>query len=749
MTEDYSANSNASGIKRKPFNIGLTMAGAVSAGAYSAGVFDFLMEALNEWQAAKDRGDAGIPRHEVYISTISGASAGGITGALGLLSVASGIQPGSEPATGADTGGRRAGTRPAKSSPTSFGSPIRRCLPGLFDAWVKGPRFLPEKGIGRSAFLDTRDVEAATPIASLLDSSLLTTIAETAVDRFAPARRSYPFFTDPVHLFLTLTNLDGVPYVMPFSADGSAGHYMVNHADRVHYAVHGVGAPAFPDADCQWLARWGDSGQPLDLAQPLPVKSPQRQRFVESVLATSAFPFGLRPRQIAMPARDYQTRAWPIEETYRNNQARPIMPAWPSTPGWSGATQTHFVAVDGGATDNQPFELARWTIRNLDLQENPRGSREADRAVVMVDPFGQGQPFDVSRIQGDRKKDLVLSYVLKSLLPALTNQARFKMTDLVQANDEHTYSRFLVSPIRSAGTDPQGRHVSARPSLASESLYAFSGFIDQRFREHDFQLGRRNCQNFLRRHFVLHKSNPVFCDVMRADDIDPYYVQAGSDFGAQPGGQEMDDYRPIIPLTGSARVECASPVWPRIEENRLDLLERAIRTRLDMLAISAINATIGYPLWNMAARWIWRRFKREEIVGIIRQTIESSLYKGGQIMAPGGDKRAPSAVPTATDIVLGALADPSWDFRTVAGIRDQLAAECSAGGADSKPLDEREIATALSELSGRTYAAPSRPGRPLAFTLRHRKPWLRNGLTRWLANPNRWVYDDRHERSKP
>ena len=39
------------------FNIGLAMAGAASAGAYTAGVFDFLVEALNEWQKAKVRGD--------------------------------------------------------------------------------------------------------------------------------------------------------------------------------------------------------------------------------------------------------------------------------------------------------------------------------------------------------------------------------------------------------------------------------------------------------------------------------------------------------------------------------------------------------------------------------------------------------------------------------------------------------------------------------------------------------------------
>ncbi len=35
------------------FEIGLTMAGAVSAGAYSGGVLDFLLQALDAWEQEK------------------------------------------------------------------------------------------------------------------------------------------------------------------------------------------------------------------------------------------------------------------------------------------------------------------------------------------------------------------------------------------------------------------------------------------------------------------------------------------------------------------------------------------------------------------------------------------------------------------------------------------------------------------------------------------------------------------------
>ena len=40
------------------FQIGLALAGAISAGAYTAGVLDFLFQALDEWERARGTGDA-------------------------------------------------------------------------------------------------------------------------------------------------------------------------------------------------------------------------------------------------------------------------------------------------------------------------------------------------------------------------------------------------------------------------------------------------------------------------------------------------------------------------------------------------------------------------------------------------------------------------------------------------------------------------------------------------------------------
>ena len=61
--------------RRRRFDLGLVMAGAVSGGAYAAGVVDFLIQALDAWHAAKADRAGAMPEHDVRIRAMSGASA--------------------------------------------------------------------------------------------------------------------------------------------------------------------------------------------------------------------------------------------------------------------------------------------------------------------------------------------------------------------------------------------------------------------------------------------------------------------------------------------------------------------------------------------------------------------------------------------------------------------------------------------------------------------------------------------------
>ena len=103
------------------YEIGLAMAGAISAGAYSAGVVDFLFQALHEWELAKRDDPGKMPNHSVCIRAAAGASAGSITAALAAVAVAGGL-------------------RPQKVADVKDGEQPYQCVvPALYKAWVTLP----------------------------------------------------------------------------------------------------------------------------------------------------------------------------------------------------------------------------------------------------------------------------------------------------------------------------------------------------------------------------------------------------------------------------------------------------------------------------------------------------------------------------------------------------------------------------------------------------------------------------------
>ena len=58
-----------------PFEIALVMAGAISGGAYTAGVLDFLIQAMDAWEEEKRLRPQDTLRHEVRLRAMSGSRA--------------------------------------------------------------------------------------------------------------------------------------------------------------------------------------------------------------------------------------------------------------------------------------------------------------------------------------------------------------------------------------------------------------------------------------------------------------------------------------------------------------------------------------------------------------------------------------------------------------------------------------------------------------------------------------------------
>src|SRR5580698_2891294 len=181
------------------FRLGINMAGAVSAGAYTAGVLDFLIEALDAWYAAKQQGQA-VPMHEVSIDVFAGASAGGMCAAIASVMVQGDFDHIHDPN--------------AQNTSNRF-----------YESWVNK--------IDITRLLEKNDLKDNEPVYSLLDCSIIDEIAEYALVPGNPKRRAY--ISPNLTLFLTLTNLSGIPYSLNDVASGSLEESTLYHADRLRF----------------------------------------------------------------------------------------------------------------------------------------------------------------------------------------------------------------------------------------------------------------------------------------------------------------------------------------------------------------------------------------------------------------------------------------------------------------------------------------------------------------------------------
>ncbi|HKJ45484.1 MAG TPA: patatin-like phospholipase family protein [Balneolales bacterium] len=554
-----------------PFEIGLVMAGAISAGAYTAGVIDFLLQALNEWESAIERNEPHVPRHEVRLKVIAGASAGGMTGAI----VSAMINGSYSPIT----------VLPGRE-PTSHEVKHNQ----LYNAWVRS--------IDISKLLKTNDLASKnSPVLSILDSTVLENIAKETLS-FIPNNQRPRWLSDQLQLYLTLTNLQGIPYDIGFLGNSGKSEYSVDqHGDYMHFTLSHDNPH---DKEAVWL-------------KPNDPSHTHWQILKESALATGAFPGGLAPRFIQRPFSNYDYRKWTIAQRPDNFGPHfdcirqvPIHPAWPE----HHSDIYNFVSVDGGVMDNEPFDLAHDCLAGED-GFNPREPDQTHRAILMVDPFPNNKKSAL--LAASDFKDYDILKVFGKLYGSLIDQARFKPEDLILANSSDIFSRYLIAPSRRNPDDTIAPH-----PIASGCLGGFGGFLSEKFRIHDFQLGRRNCQLFLRKHFVLPldkaRNNPVFSNY------------SDSDFDRLSLDENGKRVLPIIPLMGSANDSIQPVIWNAIkmEETNLTILRKQIHFRTKVVINQLLNQYIDHTIPRRMAKAV-AFLKRKKLIDYIMTKITEEL----------------------------------------------------------------------------------------------------------------------------
>jgi len=691
------------------FYIGLTMAGAISAGAYSAGAFDFLMEALDAWEAEKKRlRDANVPEsqwavpcHEVVIPVMSGASAGGITGALGLIALAD--TPAAE-----------------QHQYTQVGTVTTR-LPRLYKAWVQMPKFVDAAGgpdlLGTGDLKGQQEVEDQDPnqepqLLSLLDSTILWQVVKSSFANLPSNPTQRVYLADTIHLFLTHTNLRGVPFEIGFGAGNAnqPGYPMLSHADRRHFTVTSIGL-------AQFASKWAmpDPALNIDLTIPPNVThlSDVWKDFAFAALGTSAFPVGLRARIIRdVVIEDYSERQWTL------GSLKPSVPGGtlfrlparfpPSLPTMKG-TRVDYVTTDGGVINNEPFELARWTLMDNPPDGNPRDIKDCDRAVIMIDPFPERPDFDESL-----SLDNGIAAVIGRLIPILKDQARFKPDDLVAALDESILSRFLIAPRRRSG--PQQNAPLEPFAIACGLLGGFGGFLSEEFRAHDYQLGRLNAHFFLRNSFAAPLNNQILSQGYAAATARVSAFQA-----PPPEGSKVPDYQ-IIPLVGSAAQMPQPPMWPRVARSDVDAFVERARGRAKAVFEALLRQKIRSRTVRLLLRMGWTLWGSGAVDDAAQWSMLHGLLLRDQIDGPTAGKSSDDRM------VIAALANASFDFRTTLGIARETG------------LSEAVVSRALKNYASIIYqGSPPKSGAGPIYTLQERRPsWYRRipiikDLNAWFA----------------
>jgi predicted acylesterase/phospholipase RssA len=553
------------------FELGLALGGTVSAGAYTAGVLDFLVEALDCWDAL--RGGGTVPTHRALVRFMSGTSGGGVCTAIFARAMNYGFAPVTQTTD--------AGT--AAQNP-------------FYDIWINH--------LDLADMLSTSDLAAdGATIVSVLNAQPLDAAAAAAIAFTGGKRPARTWLADPLRIFLTLTNLNGMPYRLDFGAMGDPGGAAVNlsqsyvaHADYGRFAIHYGGAAvadARPDEfslDFQPATDWSSFGQ--------------------YALGTAAFPIGLKPRTLSRPLCHYQYRLnnepAPVPNPVAGQPAHywPLIPDWDAIQVWNngGVPDTiTFTVVDGGVCDNEPVELVRTALAGISGC-NPRDGASANRAVLMIDPFAGGspmapplpQPTDVMSSSG-------------ALINGMLQQMRFDTRDVLLAANPTVFSRFMISAQRG--------NAVGDPALATSGLGAFIGFACSAFRRHDFMLGRQNCQQYLRNYLVLPIANPLF-DGWRgnADMVKAYQVTDAA------GGV----YLPIIPLTGTAADAQTLDPWP---VGKLD--PNALRAGLEARFSKLLSTQFAKGPLTDILTWLVSRLTEGTAAGMIVNLMTQALQDAG------------------------------------------------------------------------------------------------------------------------
>ncbi|UKJ09253.1 patatin-like phospholipase family protein [Solitalea lacus] len=579
------------------FHLALSMAGTVSAGTYTGGTLVELNNWLANWQnirtakngiklkAIKDtanfkKGDLitiakeEIPDHHVKIKTLTGASGGGISAALFML-----------------------------------GLTTDKVEEFLRDTWTE---------IDVRGMLDSDDLERK-KIYSLLNVKPIDDLVQKLRnERWSSENyaEGLDYLSDNIEIFLTLASYEGIPFkISPVQANNVSYGIQKTHLDYIKFNFSKN--QDFPDLSSIQYLPWGYQ---LFFRKNEYFKNDNNWlKLIESAPATAAFPFGFKPRSLKRLRKEYTGKLFYLGYTISGSKIdySTLDPEWPC-----GNPDDDFEMeyIDGGTFNRDPHDLARASLmQSLGIKgQIPHDGINTNACVILLDPFPTN--FDLQKKPGDTVIGIPSLFKQPQYFVGSTvDQGRFRPDWIEKAVDNTYYSRFFISPTRRDSANQE----AALP-LAAGLLGAFSGFLDQSFREHDYKLGRYNTYQFLSNYFCVPETNKeiTYCQNASPATKEKYeaigwYIPNNSNGLCQ-----------IIPRTEEPGLinSLQPPVWPSMSLDKWEELRAMALNRAKRLCDSMTDFSL--PLEMIADPLIWHKYVKSRAEEQLN-TIEKELIKYG------------------------------------------------------------------------------------------------------------------------
>ena len=183
----------------------------------------------------------------------------------------------------------------------------------------------------------------------------------------------------------------GVAYRIEMRRNDSDGHgrfshIIWNHKDRAEFVLGPRASSDKMFRDHVWL----------DSARPGSESDEKSWRcFSRAVVASAAFPVGLRARVFERDPKSYDRRTWPVPLDQPINGAHVKWSEITATWAEAEPPSYQYVNIDGGTLDNEPMEEARrWLARDSPNGRNPRDGDKATQVVLMIDPLTRDGPME-------------------------------------------------------------------------------------------------------------------------------------------------------------------------------------------------------------------------------------------------------------------------------------------------------------------------------------------------------------------